>query len=76
MGWGIYMAPYRSITLIRSAAVPDQEVALCDSAGWGVGGGERGAKWDTRTVGNDTGYDTSDFYTMVTSARIQGDVSF
>lgn len=46
------------------------------SAEWGVGGGVRGAKRDTRTVGNDTGYDTYEFYTVVTSARIQGDVSF
>lgn len=46
------------------------------SAGWGVGGEKVGAKWDTRTVGNDAGRDTSDFYVTGASALIQGNVSF
>lgn len=40
-----------------------------------LGVGE-GAKWGTRTVGNNAGYDTSDFYSLVNSACTQGGVSF
>lgn len=41
-----------------------------------LAGGDGGANWDTGTVGNDTGYDTSDFYSMLAQLIHMGGVSF